>query len=213
MSASNALFVSPLFPSVIFAPILWLCICCVFQSDAKISFLAGGFCRSLFSSGWVREGGHRRLFVMCWGQVGVLTRCGHFYTTHFLTTAILRPFPRSTFFISWLLCLWSSGFYGLIRCFCKKTNKWINETKTNFRGIADRFVRIYNTLLYTFQSKYLLLINRGPPFSPPPSRLCLWTDDLPVFRHDIWVVLFVCQWYPYLYDYDIHDCCLPQPTM
>lgn len=150
----------------------------------------------------------------------MLTRCCHFYKTHFSPLPFGDWIPGAHFsydIISSSVCLWSSGFYGLIRCFCKKK---INETKTDFRGIADSFVRIYNTLLYTFQSEYLLLINRGPPviyWVPLPPLDCshrrrLWADALPVFRHDIWVVLFVCQWYQYLYDYDIHDCCLPQPT-
>lgn len=95
-------FLSPLFPSVIFALILShafvnfssLCVPIRCQS----SFLAGWFCHSLFLSRCVREGGHRRLlFVLFYGRVGMLTGCRHFYRTHFSPLQFWDSIPGAHF--------------------------------------------------------------------------------------------------------------------
>lgn len=119
--------------------------------------------RSSRADACVKEGKEGFFFCYVLGMGGNVDQVLSFLQNTFLSIAIRRLNPRSTFFIRHHIIVGVFVVVGLLWPDTMLLQKKINKTKTNFRGIADSFVRIYNTLLYTFQSEYLLLINRGPP--------------------------------------------------
>lgn len=134
----------------------------MFESDAKANFLLENYCEpvrhTLLSRASAltapRDKSHHEskkqfvrkvsfFFILigseCCCGVAILPN-----TLLFITSQRLNP--RNTFSYECISllgqCSWSSGF---------QPDTMLLQ-KTNFRGIADSFVRIYNTLLYNFKS-------------------------------------------------------------